>query len=155
VLERSRVGLVPLGVVGADDDVEETLQGQVGEGESHRLAALRGDHAEPATLLLQDAEHAGHARAFGQLRVKGLVVLAVAGDEVLYAVGVDQAHLLDQAGAAHGSAELLVGDVAVEDGLRRVSHRRDDDRAGVDHGAVEVEEDDREAHLFDRTEAVQ
>jgi len=33
-----------------------------------------------------------------------------------------------------------------DDGLRSVSHRRKDDRAGVDHGAVEIEEDDGIAH---------
>ena len=102
--------------------------------------------AEPPALLLQRRQHVGHAGALGQLGVQRLVVLAVAGDELVDAVGVDQAHLLDQARAADGAPELLVRDLAAEHGLRRVAHRRDDDRAGVDHGAVEVEEDDREAH---------
>ena len=84
-----------------------------------------------------------------------LVVLAVAGDEIVDAVPVEQPHLLDQAGAADRTPELLVGDVAPEHRLRGMSHRRDDDRAGVDHGAVEVEEDDREAHALDRSEGAQ
>ena len=74
---------------------------------------------------------------------------AVAGDELVDPLRVDQPHLLDEARAADCAAELLVGDLAPEHGLRRVPHRRDDDRAGVDHGAVEVEEDDREAHALD------
>ena len=50
VLERRRIGLVPLGVVGADDDVEELLERQVGERQPHRLVPLRRHDAEPAAL---------------------------------------------------------------------------------------------------------
>ena len=144
---------MPLGVVRADDDVEELLERQVGEGQPHRLAPLRRDDAEPPPLLLQRRQDIRHARTLGELGVQRLVVLAVAGDELVDPLGRDQAHLLDQPGASDRAPELLVGDVAAEHGLRRVPHRRDDDRAGVDHGAVEVEENDREAHGFDRTEA--
>ena len=58
-------------------------------------------------------------------------------------------------GITVGAAELLVRDVAAEDGLRRVPHGGDDDRPRVDHRAVEVEEHDREAHAVDRSERVQ
>jgi hypothetical protein len=33
-----------------------------------------------------------------------------------------------------------------------MAHRREDDRARVDDGAVEIEEDDREAHAVDRSD---
>ena len=155
VLERRGIGLVPVGVVGADDDVEELLQRQVREGEPHRLAALRRHDPEAAALRLQRRQHVGHPRALGQLGVQRLVVLAVAGDELVDPIGIDQPHLLDQARAADCAAELLVRDVAAKDGLRGVAHRRDDDRPRVDHGAVEVEEHDREAHAFDRSDRLQ
>ncbi len=75
---------------------------------------------------------------------------AVRVDQLVDAVGVEVAHLRDQARAAdRGADELLVG-VAAEDGPRRVPHRGEDDRPGVDQRAVEVEEDDREAHRGDR-----
>src|SRR5438309_7436006 len=64
-VERSqdRVGsrLVPLRVVGGDDDVEVLLQlGQPVEGEPDGGMPLGGDDAEPAALLAQPREHLDH-----------------------------------------------------------------------------------------------
>ena len=85
--------------------------------------------------------------------VERLVVGAVHLDELVDPVRVEVAHLRDQARAAdRGADELLVG-VAAEDGPRRVPHRGEDDRPGVDQRAVEVEEDDRVAHAVDRSRA--
>ena len=153
VCERRRIGLVPLGVVRADDDVEEPLQRQIGEGQPHRLAPLRSHDAEPSPLLLERRQDIGHARTLDELGVQRLVVLAVAGDELIGPIGRDQLHLLHQPGAPDRAPELVVRDIPAEHCLRRVPHRRDDDRAGVDHGAVEVEENDREAHQPDRIRA--
>ena len=41
---------------------------------------------------------------------------------------------------------------AADNGLGRVPHGREDDGAGVDHGAVEIEENDREAHGVDASQ---
>ena len=75
-----------------------------------------------------------------------LVVDAVGVDELLDPVGREQDHLVAQPGAAHVRAQLLVRDLEPEHRLRRVAHRGDDHLAGVDDGAVEVEEHDRKAH---------
>ena len=75
-----------------------------------------------------------------------LVVRAVDAHELVDARRVERLHLRLEPRAADRRQQLLVGVLAAEHGLGRVPHRREDDRAGVDHGAVEIEEDDRVAH---------
>ena len=77
--------------------------------------------------------------------VQRLVVRAVDADELVDAVGVEGAQLRLEPRAADRLHQLVVGVLAAEHLARRVTHRREDDRAGVDDGAVEVEEDDGEA----------
>ena len=60
-------------------------------------------------------------------------------------------HLSLEAGTADRLQQLLVGVVASQYLLRRVPHRGEDDPAGVDDGAVEVEEHDRKPHGLDRS----
>src|SRR5436190_21671868 len=55
--QRRRVGLVPLGLVTADNGLEEMLDRQPGERELYRLPPLRGDDAEPPALLLDLHEY--------------------------------------------------------------------------------------------------
>src|SRR4051812_25418247 len=71
--KRLRIRLVPLGLVAADDRLEEMAERDVGEGELDGRAALRGDHAEPPTLLVQLHEHVFHAGAGLELVVQRLV----------------------------------------------------------------------------------
>ena len=71
---------------------------------------------------------------------------AVDVDEPVDVVGRERVHLRLEARPADGLEQLLVGVVAAEHLARRVPHRREDDRAGVDDGAVEVEENGLEAH---------
>jgi hypothetical protein len=78
--------------------------------------------------------------------VQRLVVGAVGADELVDPVGRERRHLRLEPGPADRLQQLGVGVVAAEHRARRVAHRGEDDRAGVDDGAVEVEEDGREAH---------
>ena len=71
---------------------------------------------------------------------------AVDVHEPLDLVRRERAHLRLEPGAADRLQQLLVGVVAAEHLARRVPHRGEDDRAGVDDGAVEVEENGLEPH---------
>ena len=75
-----------------------------------------------------------------------VVVLLVDVEEFVRALGVECLHLRDDALAADRRAELLPGDLATENGPRGMLHGLENDRPRVDQRAVEVEEDDREAH---------
>ena len=120
--------------------------GTLRERELDGRAALRGHDAEPAALLVQPHEHVLHPGAGLELVVERLVVRAVDVDEPLDVVGRERLHLRLEAGPADRLHQLLVGVVAAEHLARRVPHRGEDDRAGVDDGAVEVEEDGLEPH---------
>ena len=76
-----------------------------------------------------------------------LVVRAVGDDELLDTVGRERAHLLLEPRAADRGHQLVVGRLESENLLRGVPHRREDDRAGIDDRAVEIEENDGTAHL--------
>ena len=84
-----------------------------------------------------------------QRLVEGLVVGAIHLHELVDAVGVEVAHLGEEARPADGGADALLVRLEPEHGHRRVPHRRDDDRPRVDQSAVEVEEDDRVPHNRD------
>src|SRR5436190_3147315 len=144
--ERLRVGLVSLGLVPADDRLEEVAERDVGECELDGGAALRRDDAQPASFLVETDEHVFHPRAGLEVVVERLVVGAVDVHEPLDVLGGERAHLRLQAGAAYRLQKLLVGVVTAEHLAGRMPHRGEDDRAGVDHGAVEVEEDGLEPH---------
>ena len=79
-------------------------------------------------------------------RVERLVVGPVDVDELVDALGIEVAHLGDQPRPADRGAHELLVRLAAEHRHRRVAHRGDDDRPGVDQRAVEVEEDDAVAH---------
>jgi len=79
------------------------------------------------------------------------LVLAVDADELVDATGVERNHLRLQPRPADGLHQVRVGEVTTDDGLGRVAHGREDDRARVDHSAVEIEEDNRKAHGADRS----
>jgi hypothetical protein len=84
-------------------------------------------------------EHVFHPRAGLEVVVERLVVGAVDVHEPLDLVGRERAHLRLEPGAADRLQQLLVGVVPAEHLARRVPHRGEDDRAGVDYRAVEVE----------------
>ena len=145
--ERLRVGFMALGLVTADDRLEEMPEWNLRECELDRRAALRGHDAEPPPVLVKLNEHILHPRAGLELVVKGLVVRAVDIHELVDVVGCERRHLGLETGTADRLHQLLIGVVATEHLLRRVPHRREDDPARVDDGAVKVEEDGLEAHL--------
>jgi hypothetical protein len=74
-------------------------------------------------------------------------VLAVDADQLLDMLGAEGAHLVLEARAADRGHQRLVGDVTPEYRARCVAHRGEDDPAGVDDGAVEVEEHDWKTHF--------
>ena len=117
------------------------------ERELDRAVALRRHDPEPPPLGPEHGEQLEHLVERLERLVERLVVLPVRLDQLVDAVGVEVAHLRDDARPADRRAhELLVGisrPRTVSDG---VLHRGEDDRPGVDQRAVEVEEDDREAH---------
>src|SRR5579864_4378703 len=80
------VGLVPLGLVAADDRVEHMPERNVLEGELDGGAALRGDEAEAAALRPQLFEGVLHAGAGEQLLMQRLVVCPIDGDELVHSL---------------------------------------------------------------------
>src|SRR6478672_3190132 len=69
--------------------------------------------------------------------------------ELVCLFGVELAHLLLEMPGADARHQHFVGEVLAEHGRRRVPVGREDHPAGVDDRAVEVEEDDGEAHGVD------
>ena len=137
---------MPLGVVGADDDVEEVAHAGACEDPLDRRSPLRGDDAEPAALRLQPLENVEDAVEARELRVLRIVVLAVHAHELVDVLGVEQRHLVREVRAADLRQDLLVGETPAKDRLRRVMEGAEDHRGGVDERAVEVEEDDWKPH---------
>ncbi len=137
---------MPFRLVAADDGLEEVAERDVGERELDRLAPFRRHDPEPPALVVQPREHVLHPRAGLELVVQRLVVGAVDVDELLDPVGRERVHLRLEPRPADGLHQLLVGVLTAEHLASRVPHRGEDDRAGVDHGAVEVEEDGLEPH---------
>jgi len=152
--ERLRIRLVPLGLVPADDRLEEVSERHPVKGELDRRPPLRRDDSEPPPLLPQPHENVFHPGARLELVVQRLVVGAIDVDQPLDLVGREHRHLRFETGAADRLQQLLVGEVPAEHLASRMPHRREDDRSGVDDGAVEVEEDGLETHPSDRIGAV-
>jgi hypothetical protein len=73
-------------------------------------------------------------------------VRAVDAHELVHAIGSKRTHLGLEAGPADGGHQRLVRDLGAEHFLRGMPHRGKNDRAGVDHRAVEVEENDWITH---------
>ena len=150
---RIRVGLVPLGVLGADEHVGQLARG-AGSGRTRaRTVATRfgGHDPELVAAAAQLGQQLEDAVEGLERRVERLVVGAVDVDELVDAVGIEVAHLRDQARAADRGADALLVRLAAEHGHGGMSHRGEDDRPRVDQGAVEVEEDDAVPHDRDRS----
>ena len=149
-----RVGLrlVALRVLCSDHDLHRVAQHREPvERELDRAEALRRHDAEPTALVPEHAEQVDDVGERLQPGVERLVVRPVRVDQLVDAVGVEVAHLRDQPRPADRRAHQLLVRFAAEDGERGVLHRGQDDRPGVDQGAVEVEEDDV-AHAVDRSQ---
>ena len=144
---RVGIGLVALGVVGADEHVGELAEKrQAREGELDGGDALGGHDPELVAAAAELEQQLGDPVECLERRVERLVVGAVHVDELVDPVGVEVVHLRDQAGPADRGAHELLVRLAAEHGHRGVAHRGDDDRPRVDQGAVEIEEDDAVAH---------
>ena len=117
-------------------------------------APLRGHDREPTALGVQALQGVLHAGAADELLVQRLVVGAVDGDELVHSIRVEGVHLSLQAGAPDGLHQLLVPEFAAEHLAGGVAHRRENDAARVDHGAVEIEENDGIPHSSDPTPGI-
>ncbi len=95
------------------------------------------------TQVVAQLEHARERRHV--LVVDAVVELAVDVEQLLRALLVEHAHLLEQR-TPDALAQLLLGQLAAEHGRERVAVRGDDQRHRVDQRAVEVEDDGRVAH---------
>ena len=140
------IGLVALRVVAADDRLEQVPERNALERELGGRAALRRDDPEPAAFRGEPDERVGHPGACLELVVERLVVGAVDAHELVDPVRRERRHLRVEARPADRPHQLLVAVLAAEHLTGRVPHRREDDRGGVDDGAVEIEEDDGKAH---------
>jgi hypothetical protein len=141
-----RIGLVSLGLVASDDRLEQVPERDPRERELDGGATLRRYDAEPPALLVQAYEHVLHAGARLQLAVERLVVRAVDVHELVDPIGSEDLHLRLEPRASDRLHQLRVLILAAEHLAGSVTHRGEDDRARVDDSAVEIEEDDREAH---------
>jgi len=70
-------------------------------------------------------------------------------NELVDALRRKDRHLRLEPGPADGLHQLGISEVAAEHLARRVPHGREDDPAGIDDGAVEIEEDDRKTDHWD------
>ncbi len=143
-----RVRLPALELVAAHDRAEEVAGRELIEREVDRLLALRGDDAEAAALPVQPPDDVLHPREEREPGVERNVVRTVDGHELVHPRRLDRLHLLPQGRASDTGQQPFVGHVVSEDRPRGMPERGEDHRPRVDEGAVEVEEDDREAHRF-------
>ena len=75
-----------------------------------------------------------------------LVVRPINRDELVRTVGRKGLHLRLEPRPADRGHQLLVGNLDAENLSGGVSHRGENDRAGIDDRAVEIEENDRKTH---------
>jgi len=76
-------------------------------------------------------------------------VSAVDAHELVDPLGREDLHLGLEPRPADRLHQFGVPEVAAEHLARRVAHGREDDPAGIDDGAVEIEEDDRKTRHSD------
>jgi len=142
---------VLLRVLRPDHDVHCLAElGEPVDRQADRAEALRGDDPEAPSFSPQDGEQAEHVVECLELGVERLVVQAIGLHELVDPVGVEVAHLGDQARPTDRGAHQLLVRLTTEHGQRRMLHRGQDDRPGVDQRAVEVEQDDA-SHVADRS----
>ena len=110
-----------------------------------------GDDAEAPALVLERGEDVKYAVEAGELGELRVVVSAVDPNQLVHMIAIEERHLIGEVRAADAREDLLVGETASQDRLGRVVERAEDHRGGVDERAVEVEEDDRKAHVLDRS----
>ena len=146
--EKKRLGirLVTLGLVAADDHLEEMAERDDRERELSRVAPLGGDDAEPPAFGVQPREHALHPDARLELVVERDVVCAIDVHQLVARSG----SMASICASRPGPPTVFISSSSVysraEHLARGVAHRREDDRAGVDDRAVEVEENGRKSH---------
>ena len=142
----SGIRLVALRLVAADNRLEEMAERDDGERELSRVPPLGRHDAESPAFRVQPLEYVSHSDARLELVVERDVVRAVNVHELRRAVGIDRHHLRFKPRPADRLHQLGIRVLAPEHLTRGVTHRREDDRAGVDDRAVEVEEDGRKSH---------
>ena len=131
----------------AIDDVERVGEGgEAVEGEADGAMALRRHDAELPPFLRETREQRQQLVEGLERLVQPVVVHLVRLEQRLGVLGVDRLHLRNDPLPADRQPELVRRDLATEDRSNGVLHGGEDDRPGVDQRAVEVEEDDAEAH---------
>ena len=136
-----------LGVLVRDDDVERVGEGgEAVESEADGAMALCRHDAELPPFRRETREQRQQLVEGLERLVQPVVVHLVRLEQRLGVLGVDRLHLRDDPLPADRQPELVGGNLAPEDRPNGVLHRGEDDRPGVDQRAVEVEEDDAEAH---------
>ena len=142
------IGLVPLRVLVGDDDVERARERREAvERERDGSVPLGGHDAELPPLGLEARKEREELVERLERLVEAVVVLLVRLEQLVGMLRVDRRHLRDDPLAADGQTELVRRDLPPEHGAHGVLHRGEDDRPRVDQRAVEVEEDDAEAHV--------
>ena len=144
--DRVRVRLVPLGVVGADDDVEASRRSRARRTRARRSRArfARDDPEPPPSPSARSSSstipgNASSSACSGSLCSRRR-------RELLDAVGRRTRHLLVEPRPPTRRDQLLVRERRGRARSASRAGRGEDDRAGVDQRAVEVEEDDRKTH---------
>ncbi len=136
-----------LGVLVRDDDVERVGEsGEAVESEADGAMALRRHDAELPSLRRETGEQRQQLVEGLERLVQPVVVHLVGLEQCLGVLGVDRLHLRNDPLPADGQTELVGWNLATEDRPNGVLHGGEDDRPGVDQRAVEVEQDDAEAH---------
>ncbi len=138
---------MPLRVLVGDDDVELLREPRKPiERQCDRSVSLRRHDPESSAFGSQTRQHFDHPAEGLEGVVKRVVVDPIGLDELVDAVGVERLHLRDEALAAHRRRKLLIRKLTPRHRADGMVHGREDDRPGVDQRAVEIEEDDGEAH---------
>ena len=147
------MGLPARRLVRADDDVHQVAEPERLERELDDVVPLRADDPELPPFAVQPFEQLEHPGKRLELGVERLVEVAVRLGQFGRLLLVEGAHLLLEVTAPDLRHQHVVGEFTAEHGLGRVTVGREDHPAGVDDRAVEIEEDDGEAHLPDANDA--
>ena len=138
---------MPVRVLVRDDDVEGARERRKPlESKADGPVTLGGHDPELPPFGLQPRQDREQLVEGLERLVQPVVVLLVGLEQRIGVLDVDRLHLRDDSLAADGHPQLVGRNLATEHGADRVLHRREDDRPGVDQRAVEVEQDDPEAH---------
>ena len=144
---------MPDRVVACHDCTEVAPEGEHLERHLDGRAALHRDDAQVPLLAPESFEHADDPGERRHLAVDGHVVRAIDVHELVGPLLVELDHLGVYPVTPDVRHQDLVWDDTVEHRSGGVTERLENQAAGVDEGAVEIEEDRAVAHRLDATRA--